>query len=427
MLFFKENFTNGEKTIYIEIISYTKGLVMALINEKNSNSNENFLKFKTDDVSNYYFQFSKLSKGSEVKSFPIPTTMGFFTFFNIHDKDNIVEFKISRIRSDTIGAISFILYTFITITIVFLFIVIICLACCNSMRKSSQERERQANRIIERRRRIEEARNEAREDYDDEDGEEEEELGPTLEETDLEYWMPIVDLKKEDQKRHNFKEENCSICIDRIDNKESVRKTKFCSHFFHDQCLRDWLEVNESCPNCKEDFSKYNLMQLEKKWLEKQAKLKSSDQGKNDLNKKTHIKGGRGNQVAPVIQSPNIDRVRVRRGSNVNNQENEVNQNRNNEIIGLNLNEEPVDQPIFQNNQNNQRNQNNRSSGLNLNQEPRNSSNSQTNRSSDRLLRGRDATRINQPQNPINEEGQALNNQNVSGNRNLLNRNGNRR
>ena len=40
----------------------------------------------------------------------------------------------------------------------------------------------------------------------------------------------------------------CSICMNDI---ESDWQTTNCNHIFHNKCLSEWLEVNNSCPLCR--------------------------------------------------------------------------------------------------------------------------------------------------------------------------------
>merc|ERR1712039_1156610 len=54
---------------------------------------------------------------------------------------------------------------------------------------------------------------------------------------------------------------SCSICFEDFfsnNNKEKekiiVVKTKKCIHLYHKQCLQGWLQVNRSCPLCREDL-----------------------------------------------------------------------------------------------------------------------------------------------------------------------------
>merc|ERR1719401_2472200 len=47
---------------------------------------------------------------------------------------------------------------------------------------------------------------------------------------------------------------SCSICLEDFDEETPFVKTKSCSHLFHKQCLRGWLQVNRTCPLCREDL-----------------------------------------------------------------------------------------------------------------------------------------------------------------------------
>ena len=44
-------------------------------------------------------------------------------------------------------------------------------------------------------------------------------------------------------------EDLCSICLSNFDDKD-VKILK-CNHFFHNECIIEWLKVKEICPNCK--------------------------------------------------------------------------------------------------------------------------------------------------------------------------------
>lgn len=51
----------------------------------------------------------------------------------------------------------------------------------------------------------------------------------------------------------------CSICLDYLKNGEQLRKIPICNHIFHADCLLSWLQVNEICPNCKNEVSLFTL------------------------------------------------------------------------------------------------------------------------------------------------------------------------
>lgn len=52
----------------------------------------------------------------------------------------------------------------------------------------------------------------------------------------------------------------CSICLVEFADGEEIIKTPLCNHFFHEQCLKVWIEQHNNCPNCranlKEDLAR---------------------------------------------------------------------------------------------------------------------------------------------------------------------------
>lgn len=96
--------------------------------------------------------------------------------------------------------------------------------------------------------------------------------------------MPIITLKDEIKKGHKIYDTSCTICLDGIDNGELLRRIKLCKHTFHAKCLTDWINVDETCPNCKENLSKKALLEKEKILWEKL--------GLNIPKKKKIAKGG---------------------------------------------------------------------------------------------------------------------------------------
>ena len=62
-------------------------------------------------------------------------------------------------------------------------------------------------------------------------------------------------------------EEKCSVCLDLLNNKEDIYKTK-CNHIFHKGCLKIWIKSNNknlSCHKCnlsRKCFSKNSICQI---------------------------------------------------------------------------------------------------------------------------------------------------------------------
>ena len=55
-----------------------------------------------------------------------------------------------------------------------------------------------------------------------------------------------------------IKIDNCSICLDK--QKYNCSIITNCNHIFHKECLKNWIELNDSCPLCR----KTNPMQKKK-------------------------------------------------------------------------------------------------------------------------------------------------------------------
>ncbi|EAS06275.2 anaphase-promoting complex subunit 11 RING-H2 finger protein (macronuclear) [Tetrahymena thermophila SB210] len=47
--------------------------------------------------------------------------------------------------------------------------------------------------------------------------------------------------------------QTCSICLIEFNSDEQIRQT-ICNHTFHSQCLNDWLQKNDNCPICRQEF-----------------------------------------------------------------------------------------------------------------------------------------------------------------------------
>ncbi|KAF3327895.1 E3 ubiquitin-protein ligase RING1-like protein [Carex littledalei] len=49
-------------------------------------------------------------------------------------------------------------------------------------------------------------------------------------------------------------EEECSICLEKLfnkENKDAVMKETPCGHRYHGECIDKWLETHSSCPLCR--------------------------------------------------------------------------------------------------------------------------------------------------------------------------------
>ena len=44
----------------------------------------------------------------------------------------------------------------------------------------------------------------------------------------------------------------CIICLEIIDNNYFCYKN--CNHIYHDDCIKTWLNINKSCPTCRQVY-----------------------------------------------------------------------------------------------------------------------------------------------------------------------------
>lgn len=56
--------------------------------------------------------------------------------------------------------------------------------------------------------------------------------------------------------KHVDQEPNCAICLDKFVKDEEIGTSpnKQCTHFYHKECILEWLLVNEECPTCRRNF-----------------------------------------------------------------------------------------------------------------------------------------------------------------------------
>lgn len=43
----------------------------------------------------------------------------------------------------------------------------------------------------------------------------------------------------------------CSVCLTDFEIGDEVIRHPHCSHIFHPSCIRNWLELHDSCPICR--------------------------------------------------------------------------------------------------------------------------------------------------------------------------------
>ena len=46
-------------------------------------------------------------------------------------------------------------------------------------------------------------------------------------------------------------EATCPVCLSEMEDGETVRVLPVCMHYFHDACVGEWLQENNTCPLCR--------------------------------------------------------------------------------------------------------------------------------------------------------------------------------
>lgn len=176
------------------------------------------------------------------------------------------------------STVSYILYLVITCTFVLLFVMILIVSCFGKRPNEVAPASTNQARPRQRRRRGSESNMSDTDSYYSTESDEENPI--TLQEIDYDIFLPIVSLHR---KKPKLFDDCCSICIDGLKNGNKVRQIITCKHAFHSTCLLQWIKVNETCPNCKEDLNKEKLLEKLRTMNPKAVKnyLKKSGQDVN--------------------------------------------------------------------------------------------------------------------------------------------------
>jgi len=63
----------------------------------------------------------------------------------------------------------------------------------------------------------------------------------------------------------------CTICMNEFNFGENVRKL-ICDHYFHDHCVRGWLQRHATCPNCRRV-----LIDMRNQWMDHRIQLNGDE------------------------------------------------------------------------------------------------------------------------------------------------------
>lgn len=60
---------------------------------------------------------------------------------------------------------------------------------------------------------------------------------------------PVISSRKSCE--NEMKENHCPICLDNYEDGDHIFYSQYCSHYFHKECIEEWLEKNFECPCCR--------------------------------------------------------------------------------------------------------------------------------------------------------------------------------
>ncbi|KAL4479516.1 hypothetical protein ABPG72_011838 [Tetrahymena utriculariae] len=83
------------------------------------------------------------------------------------------------------------------------------------------------------------------------------------EETKKRHWPHLFNQSQQSIQNTNSEQPSCSICLQEFEMDDEVRLT-YCTHFFHSDCLKQWLKKQKNCPNCRNDLTESCLQEKKK-------------------------------------------------------------------------------------------------------------------------------------------------------------------
>ncbi|EAS03886.1 C3HC4 type (RING finger) zinc finger protein (macronuclear) [Tetrahymena thermophila SB210] len=83
------------------------------------------------------------------------------------------------------------------------------------------------------------------------------------EESKKKHWPHLFNQSQESIQNTNSEQPSCSICLCEFELEDEVRLT-YCTHFFHSDCLKQWLKKQKNCPNCRNDLTEPCLQEKKK-------------------------------------------------------------------------------------------------------------------------------------------------------------------
>ena len=77
--------------------------------------------------------------------------------------------------------------------------------------------------------------------------------------TDMQIINELPETTIEDVSKLDQEKKDCVICLENFKNKDKAIILP-CIHLFHNDCIKSWLKKHNSCPICKFEISRNNLM-----------------------------------------------------------------------------------------------------------------------------------------------------------------------
>ncbi|KAL4459320.1 hypothetical protein ABPG74_017933 [Tetrahymena malaccensis] len=124
--------------------------------------------------------------------------------------------------------------------------------------------------------------------------------------------LSFEDIKKKTQDKGKSLNDSCAVCLCEFENTDICRET-ICNHYFHKDCLEQWLKKQENCPFCRTDLQKSSLIKHFNQLKISSEQSSQRNQGSNQQNNANE--NNVGNESQPLRNQANNQSVQP---SNVN-------------------------------------------------------------------------------------------------------------
>lgn len=70
---------------------------------------------------------------------------------------------------------------------------------------------------------------------------------------------------------------SCTICLEKYKNSDIILEFNCGQHFFHKECLKNWIKKSEYCPLCKYDLLKEFKVKEDEEEEEEDIEVENED------------------------------------------------------------------------------------------------------------------------------------------------------